>query len=363
MAHHGYHLFLGVHPQAALAVAVRVCLLMALRADVFAADEARDVMDIVPGKVMALTVVAAGGTFTVINVHGPGSGGDSWASKASFRADVAMYDVAKSAGGTRPVLIGGDFNVWPESPGYPTTKRFVALWEQCGFLTAGHAPEEDRLPTREGHRLDSFLLNAPLVPFAIRGRRYLAPGGSPATLGSDHGHVVLSIPLAVAARERITWLAYSHAQGRLHGMRLDLQGVRKAAAEVLQRGCDDPAFEGCFLSDTDTAIMGTPEVQAVFDLLYAFPDEVSRVTRVRMPSGMDLQCLYGQRETEASLSEVLTDQQALAWRAQELWRRDVEGARLAPREAAALLQHLQQVDPDLAPASVEDLCDALDQQL
>ena len=33
--------------------------------------------------------------------------------------------------------------------------------------------------------------------------------------------------------------------------------------------------------------MGTPEVQAVFELLYAFRDEVSRVTWLRMPSGMD----------------------------------------------------------------------------
>ena len=29
--------------------------------------------------------------------------------------------------------------------------------------------------------------------------------------------------------------------------------------------------------------MGTSEVQAVFDLLYAFRDDVSRVTEVRMP--------------------------------------------------------------------------------
>ena len=95
------------------------------------------VVDIVPGKAMALDVVTAGGTLTVINVHGPGSGGDSWASKASFLADVAMYAAAKSAGGTRVVLLGGDFNVWLESPWHPTTKRFQALWEQCGFRRAG----------------------------------------------------------------------------------------------------------------------------------------------------------------------------------------------------------------------------------
>ena len=64
--------------------------------------------------------------------------------------------------------------------------------------------------------------------------------------------------------------------------------------------------------------MGTPEVQAVFDLLYAFRDEVFRVTGVRMPSGKDPQYPYGQAEMEASLSQVLSDQQPLTWRAHEL---------------------------------------------
>ena len=168
--HHGYHAYPGVDAQAASAAAVRGGLLIALRADVFAAEEVRDIVDIVPGKAMALDVVTAGGTLTVINVHGPGSGGDSWASKASFWADVAMYAAAKSAGGTRAVLLGGDFNVWLESPWHPTTRRFQALWEQCGLHGAGPEREEDRRPTRAGHRLDSFLLNLPLVPWAARER-------------------------------------------------------------------------------------------------------------------------------------------------------------------------------------------------
>ena len=82
-----------------------------------------------------------------------------------------------------------------------------------------------------------------------------------------------------------------------------------------------------------------------------------------MPSGLDRQYSYGQADTEASLSQVLTDQQALSWRARELWRRDAEGAGLASKEAAALLQHLRQVDLELSPATMEDLRDALDQQL
>ena len=109
--------------------------------------------------------------------------------------------------------------------------------------------------------------------------------------------------------------------------------------------------------------MGTREVQAGFDLLYAFRDEVFRVTGVRMPLGMDPQYPYGQAETEASLCQILSDQQALAWRAHELWKRDAAAAGLHSWEAAALLQHLRQVDPNFPRATMEDLNTALGQQL
>ena len=234
----------GVNPEAASVAAVRCGLLIALRADVSAAEEVRDVVDIVPGKAMALDAVTAGGTLTIVNVHGPGSGGDSWASKASFRADVAMYAAAKSPGGTRSVLIGGDLNVWPESPGHPTTRRFTALRGQCGFLRAGGVAEEDRQPTRAFHKLDSFLLNAPQVPWAMCERPHLAPRTSPASLGSGHDPVVPSIPMAVAAKERITWLAYSHTQGGVHAIRLVLPGVREAAVAVLRKPYVDPMLRG-----------------------------------------------------------------------------------------------------------------------
>ena len=302
--HHAYHAFPGVDAQAASAAAVRGGLLIALRADVFAAEEVRDVVDIVHGKAMALDVVTAGGT-----------------------------------------------------------RRFQAPWEQCGFHRAGPAQEQDGRPMRAGHRLDSFLPNSPLVPWAACVRPHLALGRSPASLGSDHGPVVLDIPLPVAGKERVTRMAYSHAQGRLHAIRPDSPGVRVAAAVVLRKACEDRQLRAWLSSDQDTDTMGTSEVQAVFDLLYAFRDDVSRVTGVRMPSGMDPQYPYGQAETEASLAQVLSDQQAMAWCAHELWQRDAATAGLHSQEAAALLRHVRQVDPDLSPATVEDLSAALDQQL
>ena len=82
------------------------------------------------------------------------------------------------------------------------------------------------------------------------------------------------------------------------------------------------------------------KVQAVFDLLYAFRDDVSRVTGVRMPSGMDPQYPYRQAETEASLAQILSDQQAPAWRTHELWQRDAATTGIHSQEAAASLRHL-----------------------
>ena len=109
--------------------------------------------------------------------------------------------------------------------------------------------------------------------------------------------------------------------------------------------------------------MSTSEVQAVFDLLYACRDDVSRVTVVRMLSGVDPQYPYGQAETEASLAQVRSDQKALAWRAHELWQQDAATAGLHSQEATALLRHLRPVDSDLSPATVEDLHAALDRHL
>ena len=53
----------------------------------------------------------------------------------------------------------------------------------------------------------------------------------------------------------------------------------------------------------------------------------------------------------------------MAWRAHELWQRDAATAGLDSQEADGLLRHLRQVDPDLSPATVEDLRAVLDQQL
>ena len=86
----------------------------------------------------------------------------------------------------------------------------MAFCGQCGFLSAGNLVEADRQLTHEGHKLDSHLLNAPVVSWAKLEGPYVAPGRPPTTPPLGYGPGVLGILFAVAAKEWITCLAYSY---------------------------------------------------------------------------------------------------------------------------------------------------------
>ena len=47
--------------------------------------------------------------------------------------------------------------------------------------------------------------------------------------------MVLDIPLAVAGKERVTRIAYSHAQGRLHAIRPDPRGFVRRQRQYCRR--------------------------------------------------------------------------------------------------------------------------------
>ena len=42
----------------------------------------------------------------------------------------------------------------------------LTLWEESGFLRVGHCEKVGNWATCDGHKLDSFLLNVPMVPWA-----------------------------------------------------------------------------------------------------------------------------------------------------------------------------------------------------
>ena len=106
------------------------------------------------GAAMALDVVTASGTLTVVNVHGLGSRGDSWASKASFCDEATMYAAPKTARGTRPLLAGGGLLCLARLPGttyhqeVPGAVGAVLIYEGAAFC--GRRPSTHSRRTQVG---------------------------------------------------------------------------------------------------------------------------------------------------------------------------------------------------------------------
>ena len=136
----------------------------------YVADEVLSFTEIVSGKAAALEIRTDGGGLTLINVHGPQAGCSPWAGRAAFWADIQMYASARSLGGRHPVVIAGDTNVYMDATSYPSTEHFSAGWEACGFRRATAGGEEDMTPTLHPswHRVDTFLVNRPLLPWTLR---------------------------------------------------------------------------------------------------------------------------------------------------------------------------------------------------
>ena len=145
-------------------------LLTAVSSKYVAEHEVVSVTEIVPGKAAALEIRTDGGGLTLINNHGPQAGCSPWAGRAAFWANIQMYTTACSPGGRHPVVIAGDTNVYMDATSNPTTEHFRAGWEACGFRRANAGGAEDMTPTLHPsqHRVDTFLVNEPLLPWSLR---------------------------------------------------------------------------------------------------------------------------------------------------------------------------------------------------
>ena len=166
----------------------------------------------------ALEIRMDGGGLTLINVHRPQAGCSPWAGRAAFWADIQMYATAQSLGGRHPVIIAGDTNVYMDATFSLATEHFRAGWEACGFWRATAGGEEDMTPTLHPsrHRVDTFLVNEPLLPWSLRESVWARGMAQPQVLGLDNLLVRLALPglLNVAGRATMP-TSYSHRVGRL----------------------------------------------------------------------------------------------------------------------------------------------------
>ena len=146
------------------------CLLTAVSRKYVAEQEVLSFTETVPRKAAALEIRTDGGRLTLINVHRPQAGCSPWAGRAAFWADIQMYATARSLGGRHSVVIAGDTNLYMDATTNPAREHFRAGWEACSFWRATAGGAQDMTPTLHPsrHRVDTFLVNEPLLPWSLR---------------------------------------------------------------------------------------------------------------------------------------------------------------------------------------------------
>ena len=264
-------------------------LLTAVSSKYVAEHEALSFTETVPGKAAALKIRTDGGGFTLINVHGPQAGCSPWAGWAAFWADIQMYATARSLGGRHPVVIAVDTNVYMDATSYPATEQFRAGSEACCFRTATAGGEEDMTPTLHPsrHRVDTFLVNEPLLPWSLRESVWAGGMAHPQVIGSDHLLVRLALRGLLTAAGRATMpTPYSHTEGCLLLYDTEAAPVQHclwAAVTVVQDEPPQPPWLGP-AEQHAYRFMPAAAVDKVFEHLHAAHDALARVVGRWQPS-------------------------------------------------------------------------------
>ena len=243
----------------------------------------------VPGKAADLEIRTDGGGLTLINVHGPQAGCSLWAGRAAFCADIQMYATARSLGGRHPVVIAGDTNVYMDATSNPATKHFRAGWEACVFRRATAGGEEDMTPALHPsrHRVDTFLVNEPLLLWSLRESVWARGKAHPQVIVSDHLPVRLALPgLLSAARRAAMPTPYSHTKGRLLPYEAKAAPVQHCLWAAVTAAQDEPSLAPWLGPAEQHAYGSMPAaaVDKVFEHLQEAHDALARVVGRRQPS-------------------------------------------------------------------------------
>ena len=85
-------------------------------------------------------------------------------------------------------MIAGDTRIHMDGATNPATKHFRAGYEACGFPRATPGGVEDMTPTLlpSWHRVDTFLVNEPLLPWSLRESIWACGMAQPHVVGTDH---------------------------------------------------------------------------------------------------------------------------------------------------------------------------------
>ena len=139
------------------------------------------------------------------------------------------------------MVIAGDTNIYMEATTNLATQHFRVGWEACGCRRATAGGVEDMTPTLHPsqHRLDTFLVNEPLLRESVWARGM----AHPQVIGSDHLPVRLALPgLPNAAGHTAMLTPYSHTEGHLLPYDGEAAPVQRCLWPAVTAAHDEPSL-------------------------------------------------------------------------------------------------------------------------
>ena len=267
-----------------------------------------------------------------------------------------------------PVVIAADTNIYMDATTNPATEHFRAGWEACGFRRGTAGGEEDMTPTLHPsrHRVDTFLVNEPLLPWSLRESVSARRMAHPEVVGSDHLPVRPALPGLLSAAGRAAMpTPYSHTEGRLLPYDAEAAPVQHCLWAAVTAAQDEPSLAPWLgpAEQHDYGSMPAAVVDKVFEHLHATHDALARVVGRRQPSPAGTDPAEGDfPESGKRLQAAVLRYDTPAARAPAAYQADAARHGIRSEAALRLTEELRGVSPGFRPTTQGQLQEELERQ-
>ena len=205
------------------------------------------------------------------------------------------------------------------------------------------------------HRVDTFLVNSPLLPWSRRESVWARGMAHPQVVGSDHPPVRLALPgLLNAAGHATMPTPQSHTEGRLLLYDAEAAPVRRCLWAAVNAAQDEP-FLAPWQGPAEQQAHGsmpTAAVDKVFEHLHAAHDALARVVGRRQPSPAETDPAGGDPpESGKPLQAAILRYDTLAAWAPVAYQADAARHGIRSEAALRLKEELRGASPGYHPAT------------
>ena len=266
------------------------------------------------------------------------------------------------------MVIAGDTNVYMDATSNPATEQFRAGLEACGFRKATTGGEEDMTPALNPsrHRVDTFLVNEPLLPWSLRKGVWARGMAHPQVIGSDHLPVRLALPGLLNTAGRATMpTPYSHTEGRLLPYDAEATPVQHCLWAAVTAAQDEPSLAPWVGPAEQHAYGSMPAaaVDKVFEHLHVAHDALARVVGRRQPSPAGTDPAAGDPpESRKRLQAAVLRYDTLAACAPAADQADAARHGIRSEAALRLAEELRGASPGFHPTTQGQLQEELERQ-